>query len=134
MNALSLAQFGKTKKNNSLLINFLNTLRMKLVRLSRPYTCFAYFTRLLPTLDADAEIQVRSNHNISTPLRTNTPSRLIPMVSIHPIPIPSLFYDDQIFMLKRRLNADVETTYFHLSADLLHFSLATLSCTIAIEP
>ena len=65
--SLTRMNFGRTKKNNSLLNNVLNTLRMKLVRLSRPYTCFAYFLRLLLKHGADAEIQVSPNTNTSTP-------------------------------------------------------------------
>ena len=64
--SLTCTILGRTKKNNSLLNNFLNTLRMNLVRLSRPYTCFAYSLQLLLKHDADAGIQVSPNTNTST--------------------------------------------------------------------
>jgi len=42
---------------------------MNLVRLSRPYICFAYSLRILPKHDADAEIQVSPNTNIGIHIR-----------------------------------------------------------------
>jgi hypothetical protein len=86
--SLALRNFWKDEENNSLLNYFLNTLRMNLVRLSRPYTCFAYSLRILPKHDADAEIQVSPNDNMNTLVYHHTlsshPNGKLPS-NLHPL-------------------------------------------------